>query len=261
VCERNNIFIQFNAGIKHKILLYFYSLSCYLSSGISTVSDSLKNIIINKLNIKRTRISTIYNYVSKVSNKIRYDETFVDDAKIYFIGRFEPQKNIPLLINAFNRLQDSYGYQSLHLIGDGSLSKLIQSNVKNYKFHKKIYFHGYSKDPFKLVSNNSILVLPSLYEGFPNVILEAMSVGMVVVSSDCETGPSEIISNKDNGFLFKNNDLDDLIYLLKSIIDGSYDLNAVSKKAIAKANQFSSYRMMSSYDNLINGCIDQKFKV
>ena len=65
--------------------------------------------------------------------------------------------------------------------------------VCNNNLSDKVKFHGFIKKPFKLICESLVLILPSLYEGFPNVILEAMANRKIVLSSNCDTGPSEII--------------------------------------------------------------------
>lgn len=121
------------------------------------------------------------------------------------VGRMEIQKNHKYLIKAFSELPNE-GW-TLQLVGDGSLKKELEKYVDFLQLKNKILFLGLRKDVQYILSKSTIFAFPSLHEGFPNALLEAMAIGVPCISNNCDTGPSNLIINGDNGFLV---DVDDI---------------------------------------------------
>ena len=91
----------------------------------------------------------------------------------------------------------------LHIIGDGNERGRLEVEVKFLGIEDSVVFHGHLKEFSKIYEKASIFVLPSLYEGFPNALLEAMSVPIACISTNCIAGPSDIIEHNVNGILVK----------------------------------------------------------
>ena len=87
-------------------------------------------------------------------------------------------------------------------MGYGTNKKIIHKFIKENKLEKKIKVIGFQKNPYPFIKKADIFVLSSLYEGLPNVLLEALTLKKFVISSDCPTGPREILKNGKYGFLF-----------------------------------------------------------
>lgn len=133
------------------------------------------------------------------------------DNRIVFVGRLNRQKNIPLLINAFNKIKDNYSEINLEIYGEGFLRSEIQNLIDSLDLNDRVYLMGAHSDVLKKISGARMFVLPSLYEGMPNALMEAMALGIPSVASDCPCGgPRELINDGQNGFLFENNDLESL---------------------------------------------------
>jgi glycosyltransferase involved in cell wall biosynthesis len=82
----------------------------------------------------------------------------------------------------------------LVFLGQGELEKDLKKVVEELKIEKEVYFLGFQKNPFKFISNSKMFVFSSLYEGFPNALVEAMACEIPVISSDCKSGPREILA-------------------------------------------------------------------
>ena len=91
----------------------------------------------------------------------------------------------------------------LVIIGEGRDRLELESLAKKLGISDSVCFLGLQKNPYKFMAKSSVFVLSSNQEGFSTVIVEAMACGLPVVSTDCESGPSEIIKNGENGFLVK----------------------------------------------------------
>src|SRR5690606_35968611 len=102
-----------------------------------------------------------------------------------------------------------------------------------------------------ILINSSIFVLPSLYEGFPNALVEAMSVPLTCVASDCIAGPAEIIQNGINGFLFLPGDDEALAGLLNNLISNPRILLSIEKEAYKVRETFNFDRINVQYQNTL----------
>lgn len=142
---------------------------------------------------------------------VPFDDYFV------FVGRFHKVKNIPFILEVFTEI----GFNLL-LIGDGPDFLYLKDKNKN----KNIHFMGRQNNPYPYIKNAKALILASHSEGFPSVIIEAIALNTFVISSDCPTGPREIIGvdkvkDKDKplfndfGGLFEVNNKDEFVSLIK----------------------------------------------
>ncbi|MGH4140378.1 glycosyltransferase family 4 protein [Clostridium sp.] len=126
-------------------------------------------------------------------------------------GRLDKQKNFPLLIRAFSKFYKNHSDYVLTIYGEGSLKKELISLAASL-LPKDVYdFPGSTRNLLEQMRGASMFVLSSDYEGMPNVVIEAMAMGMPVISTDCPSGGSaELIDNDKNGLLVQVDDVDAL---------------------------------------------------
>ncbi len=122
-----------------------------------------------------------------------------------------------MLIRAFARI--SSNDWTLHVIGDGPELSNLEIESLNLGISQRVKFYGFKKDFSKVLGESDIFVLPSFYEGFPNALIEAMSVPVACVSSDCIAGPSDIIKEGINGLLVQPNNVEQLAFRLNRLIE------------------------------------------
>lgn len=146
-------------------------------------------------------LSTIHNPVvtrnlEKMAEEPIEHPWFRDDKRpiILAVSRLEKAKNLPLLIEAFELVRPRIPIR-LVLLGDGSQRSALQSRIQASPFHDDILLLGYQKNPYKYMKHASLFVLSSSWEGFGNVLVEAMATGTPVVSTDCPHGPREILDD------------------------------------------------------------------
>jgi len=108
------------------------------------------------------------------------------------IGRLHPQKNQKLLIEAFYLLNDEES--RLIIIGEGELKGELERFIEELGLQDRVFLLGRDQNPFKYLDRSDVFVLSSDYEGFPNVVLEALACSLPVISTDCKSGPREILS-------------------------------------------------------------------
>jgi len=178
---------------------------------IIAVSYGVKQSLIN-LGIEEEKIKVIYNPYS--IDEIRelakeplgsYEEIFKHPVLIT-AGRLTKQKGQWYLLRVFKALKEKHKDLKLVILGEGELKDYLvklseELGLKTYVWDRDklsesfdVYFLGFQKNPFKFIARSKLFVFPSLWEGFGNVLVEAMACGVPVVSSDCRSGPREILA-------------------------------------------------------------------
>lgn len=163
-------------------------------------------------------------------SEIKRDWNPMPDSKtIICVGRLEKQKNQKYLINIFNQLPND-GWV-LQFIGDGSYKEELSEYVRALNLSDQVQFLGFRNDVQSLMSKSTIFAFPSLFEGFPNALLEAMAVGMPCISNNCPTGPAEIIQDGINGFLIDIGDSQEFIDKLSKLMTNPQLRSQISQEA------------------------------
>lgn len=180
---------------------------------ISTgIRDQMKNI-----GIKTNKIFVIFNpmdFHSTVEASIDKVTRFV------YIGRieFNHQKNLETLLNACSLLDVEPNKWQLDIIGDGVDLPKCKEYANKLKLDNNINWFGWVQNPWSRVKRVDSLILSSNYEGLPMVLLEAISRGIPCITSDCPTGPNDIIIPGVNGYLVEPNNSNDLCNKMKKIM-------------------------------------------
>jgi glycosyltransferase involved in cell wall biosynthesis len=136
-----------------------------------------------------------------------YTESSNANGQIQFIacGRLAEQKGFDLLLRSFAVVSKNLD-SVLHIVGDGPLKQNLRILAANLGLKDNVIFHGHLSSPMEVFQKADIFVLSSLWEGFANVIVEAMSQGLPVIATDCSHGPGEILLNGKFGLLVPPND-------------------------------------------------------
>ena len=135
-------------------------------------------------------------------------------------SRLVPQKNLPMLINAFSKLVKEHPDYSLEIYGTGSEEKKLQELIKQLELYDCVKLMGHTSDIHDIMRKCSMYVCASNYEGMSNSILEALALGLPVVSTDHPIGGArEMINDKVNGLLVPVNNTDALYKAMKYLIE------------------------------------------
>ena len=222
---------------------------------IVVIADEMKEQLIDTLpNIKSSKITRIYNPFSfqdiidkstDITSLLSFEEKLLEDSFICMVARIdERQKDIKTLILAYKQLfNKNLIKEKLYLLGDGVSRRALENFVKTHKLDKQVFFLGNKANPYIWIKKANLFVLSSKYEGLPTVIIEAMILGTFVVSSDCETGPKEILKNAECGDLFEVGNVEELSQKINYVLTHS-------KYRAQKINQ-ASQRVLEFSENLI----------
>jgi len=174
-----------------KIILYNFSDKIISNSRGS--GNSLKKIF-----IKEKKIFPIYNPYLKRINKKSKTKRY---KYLLSIGRLTKQKDFDNLIIAFSYIKDQIPNYKLIIIGDGHLKNELQNLVENLGLKKRIILTGWKNNLKKYYLNSKLFILNSVYEGFGNVLIDAINYDLPIITTNCKSGPNEIIDNGKGGFL------------------------------------------------------------
>lgn len=206
VSIRNNLSSEKQNFIRKKLIRYTSNCSDLTVS----ISESVRKDLINNFKVYG-KIQTIYNPID-INTLLQKEESyyFPNDFDEYFnivtMGRLTLQKGQWHLIKAMRSVIDNNPSTRLYILGEGELENELKKLVKKLHLEKYVIFLGYIKNAHKFMERCNLFVLPSLYEGLGNVLLEAMALSIPVISTACKSGPGEII-DPDSGINEKCNDL------------------------------------------------------
>lgn len=190
-----------------------------------TVSDAVKKDILRYDRVSPSKIMVLYNGVDterfkpgmNFSDARKQFAISKDDVVIGFVGRLVNSKGLNYLIEAVALLKNNYNVKLL-IVGDGSLMEELTKMAKNKGLEESVIFTGLRRDITDILSSIDIFVLPSIKEGFPNSLLEAMAMGKPVVAT-AVGGIPEVIGHGTNGLLVKPADVEGLQTAIKLLID------------------------------------------
>ncbi|MGV7227613.1 MAG: glycosyltransferase [Nitrospirales bacterium] len=178
-----------------------------LADGIVSVSNGVGDDVSLLTGIPRERITTIYNpimanEISEKSHSPLDHPWFVPNATpvILSVGRLVPQKDLPCLLRAFRQVRSSRKVR-LVILGEGRLRGELEALATTLGISQDVSMPGFTENPYAFMARASVLTLSSAWEGFGNVIAEALACGCPVVSTDCPSGPAEVLKNGAYGTL------------------------------------------------------------
>ncbi len=186
--------------LKEKLLLGY----CFKrSQGIIVPSEGVKRDLISNFRVTPRKIQTIYNGID-IENVRESSQQEIPYRKncpwIVTACRLNSQKDFVTLLKAFRSVRNATEAK-LIIVGGGELKEDIIRLSTELKVSDDVIMVGFQKNPFSYIAQADVFVLSSFFEGFGNVIVEAMALGIPVVSTDCPSGPGEIIRHRENGFL------------------------------------------------------------
>lgn len=229
----------FSKKIAYWLTKYSYTWAhVVIANSQISKEDLIKNFSVNK------PIKVIYNPIDIQVTLQKAAEPLtenIDPDCFYFIstGNFRPEKNFALLIEAFALIKELP--IKLFLVGGGALEKTLKMQVNNLGLEDKVLFTGFQTNPYKYISRSNCFVLSSYTEGFPNVLLEALACGKPVISTDCMSGPRELMAPITSIHQVATNDFEVAEFGILSPVNDAEILSAAMKKIFEDDNLLKSY--------------------
>lgn len=259
---------------------YILGMGCYLSiflpfiKNVKTIAceHSSYDIVSKKTNIVR---KIMYRYVDKIvslteEDKKKYVEinknTYVIPNPLSFkesngvslrdnivisVGSLVKNKGFERLLKIWVEIEKKHRDYKLEIYGDGEERENLE-NLKKTLGLKKVFFMGSTKEIQKKLLKSKIFVMTSHKEGFPMVLLEAMSCGLPCISYNIKTGPKEIIKDGEDGYIIDNNNDKDFIMRLELLMTNNSLREGLSKNSKKNIKRFDAEKIQEKWEELLN---------
>lgn len=225
-----------------------------IADGVIAVSDGVASDIAQLTNTPEARVTTILNPVVRpqmldLAKAPAPHPWLGDDGPpvILAAGKMKPQKDFPMLLKAFARLRGKRPAR-LIILGEGAGLPDLETLAEELGLRGDVDFPGYVQNPFAYYRHAAVFVLSSAWEGLPNVLIEAMACGCPVVSTDCPSGPSEILDGGRFGALVPVGDE----AALATAIAETLDQKVTRESPADYAQRFSFDRVVDHYESLLS---------
>jgi glycosyltransferase involved in cell wall biosynthesis len=203
-------------GWSQGIIKYFFFKTIFkFADKIIVNSYEFKKRFKRKFNLETTCIYNPLNKneIIKQSKKkcnIKFNKKKLN---IINVGRYTDQKDQITLLKAVNLIKKKINFKLL-IVGKGVKKNSLIDFINSNNLKHNVQLINFTKNPFNLIGSSDLFILTSLYEGLPNVLLEALTLKKFIISTDCPTGPREILLNGRAGYLFKPRNYKELSKLI-----------------------------------------------
>ncbi len=229
--------------IEHQpVKQYIDRLTASLTTHYLAVSEAVRDYTVRHVNIAPARIVTIYNGIT-CDREFRETPSLrvmlnlaVDDVLLGVVGRFHKQKGHIILIEALPIILRHAPTTHVVCCGDGEEKDRLKRATKNLGLEKHVHFLGVVADAYRILPQIDVVIVPSLWEGMPNVILEAMAAGRPVIASHI-AGMDEVVVDGKTGLLFKPGDPQALAEAVLKLIGNNSLLQQMGSAAFEQAQQ------------------------
>lgn len=248
----------FGVCVLPHLMRIFYPLSDAIICSSNGVAESISDVISLPDKIKTIYYPVASKKIYSLSQEPVNHPWFLNQ-KIPIIlaaGRLVNQKDYPTLLLAF-KLVIQKKLVRLVILGEGAERKKLEKLILKLGISENVAFFGLQKNPFKYMKRADVFVLSSLQEGFGNVIVEAMACGAPVISTNCKSGPNEIIENNKNGILVPVGDYKSLADAILRVLSDSSLRQKLSEEGIKRAGYFSIERSNKQYEEVFQKLINK----
>ena len=179
---------------------------------------------------------------------------------LVMVGRLDSQKNYSMAIEAIRILKEEYPNIHLDIFGKGGYEQTIKQEIAEKNVGDNVSLKGWTQNAVKELCEHDLYLMTSDFEGMPNALMEAMAVGLPCISTDCETGPSDLIDNGVNGLLVPVGDAVALTEAIKLVIEMSKEKRIEMGKLAKEKMQenFNNKAIASKWEELLNKLIEGK---
>ncbi len=229
VSERNTLSVEAQSIPQLSVRLTPLAARIFYPSadGIVAISQGVAEDLANVTGIPLERIQIIYNPVVN-SEMLSKAKEFVDHPwfkpgeppVILGVGRLHPQKDFPTLIRAFARVRQVRPAR-LMILGIGPEEARLKALVQELGLEEDVAMPGFAQNPYAYMAQAAVFVLSSAWEGLGNVLIEALAVGTPVVSTDCQSGPAEILAHGKYGLLTPVGNSEAMSEAILSVLSGN----------------------------------------
>lgn len=242
--EHSNLLNQ-TYGKKHQFRQW---IGAKAADRVVTLTEADRAAFINKYGVDE-KCSSIYNWYDGKMMSDAYDDK---SRKIITVGRLVSVKGYDRLIRVATKVLKKYPTWIWEIYGQGPMKKELEALIKENELEKNVFLKGNRPDIMELYKEYAFFVMTSYYEGLPLVLLEAKSNLLPVVSFDCPTGPSEMITNGYDGFLIENGNIEEMVKCINMLIEDIELRKKLSRNSTSILTNFKREKIAGQWVKLIN---------
>lgn len=244
VSERSDPFLKYRSALYKFLILLLYSKS----NGFVFQTEGAKSFFNSKIQEKSV---VIPNPITSDVIRTRFEG--VKKKEIVAVGRLVPEKNYKMLFYAIKDITNEFPEYVLKIYGDGPLREELEQLKNELGMENHIFLMGRKDNVFDLISESTMFVLSSAHEGMPNALMEAMALGLPVVSTDCPSGgPQFLIEHDSNGILVKNNDAKEMAQGIRKILSDEAFAEKIGKNASKIAEKLAPEKISRQWEEYIH---------
>lgn len=243
ISVRNDPKIEYNNIIKKTLMKILYTRA----NGFIFQTEEAKSFFSKKIQMKSEIIPNPINesFIEKPFGGERKKE-------IVSVGRLEEQKNHKMLIKAFSRISEEYKDYKLIIYGEGNERENLEKLITDLNLVDKVLLPGKVDNIKEKIYNASAFILSSDYEGMPNALMEAMALGIPVISTNCPCGgPRFLINNNKNGILVPIKDEEKMKIAIEKLLGDRKFANSISTNASKISIELHPKKINKKWENFI----------
>ncbi|HLD95469.1 MAG TPA: glycosyltransferase family 4 protein [Alphaproteobacteria bacterium] len=226
---------------------------------IGELYDCLRKILYPKAGVVVVQTKTAASYFSlknikiianSVAKPMHQKRGWAEITKVCSAGRLIPSKAFDILLKAFAGVLQKYPHLTLSFYGKGPEEQTLKALTKSLKIEQNVAFKGAVSDITKHLIEADLFIFPSNFEGFPNALCEAMSVGLPVIASNC-SGNIDVVQDKKDGLLFPVGDIATLEKAIITLIENTSLREQLAQNAMNISTRFSEQEIFEKWDELL----------
>ena len=239
--------------VRHKGESILAWLSYFVSDVYVAVSDGIRQTMGNWWGIRQEKIVLIYNGLDISKIQVKAKEGSIKAPahgikRVVSVGRLSEEKQFSVLLKAIrNVCQKNQQSVELYIVGDGPLRAELEKSAEELGITKQVQFFGWQDNPYIYIVSADVFVLSSRFEGFGIVLVEALALGIPIVSTDCPSGPREILDDGQYGKLVPVGDSEAMAEAIIDTLESRLNKEYLQQRAA----DFSSEKMVEQYQKII----------
>jgi glycosyltransferase involved in cell wall biosynthesis len=182
----------------------------FQNKNLIALSEGIKNDLVNNLGVNSERVRLINNPfdIQSMNQQAMLEGELPDKPYIVYVASFIPRKRHKDLLHAFAKMNDKR--HQLLFLGKGTLENELKMVAESLGIAERVVFWGWDSNPYRIVKNAALSVLSSEAEGLPRTLVESMLLGVPVVSTDCPSGPNELLTGVFKPYLVPVGGVDEM---------------------------------------------------
>ncbi|MCC7537340.1 MAG: glycosyltransferase, partial [Deltaproteobacteria bacterium] len=218
---------------------------------VVAISDGVASCVTDSLGVDRQRVRRIYNAVDLelVTRRAAEPRDGLPERFLLAAGRLEHQKGFDVLVRAFSETRARHETQ-LVILGEGPERRSLEALVRDCGLTGRVSMPGFVDNPWSYMARAQAFVLPSRWEGFGNVVVEAMACGTPVIVTDCDYGPREVVRHGVSGLVVRSEDAGELARSIDLVCEDRPLRGALGARGAERARDFDVRGVVRRYEDV-----------